>query len=176
MNILNKFFAVLTILLTFTNQTNAQLLQQPPVICGTVVEQMAQQQLFSQRTVVEEVLDFALSQQGKPYRAGVSGPNAFDCSGFTRYVFAKFGYNLDHSAQAQYGAGTKVEKGEEQPGDLVFFGGKQNHKNIGHVGIVIALNDDGFDFVHASSSRGIRVDNSTNIYWTPRYRGACRII
>ena len=64
---------------------------------------------------------------GTPYRHGGSTPAAFDCSGFTSYVFAKFGVNLPRSSGAQRGAGRVVSAAEARPGDLVWW--------PGHVGI-----------------------------------------
>lgn len=79
---------------------------------------------FGQR-VVEE----ASRHRGAPYRYGATGPNAFDCSGFTRYVFSKLGKSLPHNADAQRSMARRVSKGEARVGDLVFL------DNAGHVGI-----------------------------------------
>ena len=40
------------------------------------------------------VVHVAASKAGTPYRYGASGPSAFDCSGFTRWVYAKVGRHL----------------------------------------------------------------------------------
>ncbi len=40
------------------------------------------------------VLREAARHAGKPYAYGGNGPGAFDCSGYTRYVFDKVGVNL----------------------------------------------------------------------------------
>ena len=39
-----------------------------------------------------KLLDYASKFKGVRYRLGAAGPNRFDCSGFTSYVFSKFGY------------------------------------------------------------------------------------
>ncbi|MBO0841537.1 MAG: C40 family peptidase, partial [Nocardioides sp.] len=49
----------------------------------------------------EKVVSLARSRHGKPYRYGASGPNAFDCSGLTRWVYRKVGVKLPHSSSAQ---------------------------------------------------------------------------
>ena len=39
----------------------------------------------------KRVIRAAAKYRGTPYRYGATGPSRFDCSGFTRFVFAKFG-------------------------------------------------------------------------------------
>ena len=81
---------------------------------------------------VATVLAFACSQLGKPYSWGASGPNAFDCSGFTMASWATAGVSLPHSSRSQAGVGTSVSKGELRAGDLVF-----SFSPISHVGIYL---------------------------------------
>ena len=79
---------------------------------------------FGQRVVSE-----AARHRGAPYRYGATGPNAFDCSGFTRYVFSRFGKSLPHNAAGQRDATQAVSRSNMRVGDLVFLDGG------GHVGI-----------------------------------------
>ncbi len=82
---------------------------------------------FGRRVVAE-----AARHKGAPYEYGAAGPNAFDCSGFTMYVFGRFGIQLPHSAAGQYDAVRHVPASDLQLGDLVFFEGSSG---IYHVGI-----------------------------------------
>ena len=75
----------------------------------------------------------ASRHQGAPYAYGASGPSRFDCSGFTMYVFGRFGKRLPHSSSAQYSAVRHVAKSSELVGDLLFF--RTSSGYIGHVGI-----------------------------------------
>jgi peptidoglycan DL-endopeptidase CwlO len=93
-----------------------------------------------------DVVSFALQFVGRPYVWGASGPYAFDCSGFTAYVYSKFGVYLPHYTVSQYNSGQPVSRGNLVPGDLVFF---NTYQPIGHVGIYIG----GGQYVHAASSR-----------------------
>jgi cell wall-associated NlpC family hydrolase len=74
----------------------------------------------------------AAAQKGEPYRFGAAGPHSFDCSGLTKYVFAKFGITLPHSANAQQAYGHRVSAKDAKPGDLVFVvsGGHASHVAI----------------------------------------------
>lgn len=70
---------------------------------------------------------------GKRYRWGATGPSSFDCSGFTSFVYRRFGVSLPHSSRAQLGHVRRVPAGSKQPGDLVFF--RTRSGRIDHVGI-----------------------------------------
>ena len=72
----------------------------------------------------------AYRQLGKPYRWGAEGPDSFDCSGLSKWAWAKAGVSLPHYSRAQYNEGRHVSQGELQPGDLVFFGNPIHHLGI----------------------------------------------
>jgi peptidoglycan DL-endopeptidase CwlO len=78
------------------------------------------------------VLAIAASLAGRPYSYGAAGPNAFDCSGFTQYVFRKVGISLPHQANAQKSRGVGVSRANARPGDLIIFldGGYGYHVGI----------------------------------------------
>ena len=119
------------------------------------------------KDLVDELLDYARTFIGTPYLWGASGPNQFDCSGFTSYVFREFGYNLPHNSTRQFQETRPVERfGELRKGDLVFFGERRSIRNIGHVGIVIDIDlEHGmFWFIHASTSHGVEIQRSTLSY------------
>ena len=126
--------------------------------------------------LIAQLLDYAATFRGTRYRSGSSSPAGFDCSGFTSYVYAHFGYSLNRSSYEQVSDGPKVERDDLKPGDLVFFNGRQVGTRVGHVGIVTDVNhEDGtFNFIHSSNSRGVIVSTSDEPYYKRRYVGACR--
>lgn len=75
----------------------------------------------------------ASRHNGAPYVYGATGPTRFDCSGYTMYVFSRFGKRLPHSSSAQYSAVTHIAKSSMQVGDLLFF--RSSSGSIGHVSI-----------------------------------------
>jgi peptidoglycan DL-endopeptidase CwlO len=81
---------------------------------------------------VAAVVRYAYAQLGKPYRWGATGPDAFDCSGFTMMAWAQAGVSLPHSSRAQIGIGRQVTKAELQPGDLIF-----RYSPISHVSLYV---------------------------------------
>lgn len=109
------------------------------------------------------VVQIALSKLGTPYRWGAAGPDAFDCSGFTMWVYAQVGVSLPHSSRAQYDCGERVSRANLRPGDLVFFGRSRIH----HVGIYIGGNR----YIHAPHTGDVVRISSLD---RADYVGACR--
>ena len=124
------------------------------------------------------ILAEAQLHKGKRYRYGTMGPTTFDCSGFTGFVFAKFGIKLNRSAAGQYQQGTPVDRKNLRPGDLVFFTRSSVH-GAGHVGIVYSVDKkkNSFKFIHAAVTKGITIDDyATSAYYIKRYIGAKRVL
>ncbi|MEE1269393.1 MAG: C40 family peptidase [Prevotellamassilia sp.] len=127
----------------------------------------------------ESVVKTALQYLGARYRSGMQGPNAFDCSGFTSFVYGRENVKILRSSRSQYTQGTPISQiADLKKGDLVFFGGRGSHRSVGHVGIVTDVDPEGnkFSFVHASSSGGVRISSSNEAYYSRRYIGARRIV
>jgi len=97
-------------------------------------------------TKEDEILETAKEFLGVKYVWAANGPTAFDCSGFTKYVFEKHGVTIPRYSGHQAHIGIKVAYNELQKGDLVFFDTDKKGK-VNHVGIY--LGDD--QFIHASS-------------------------
>jgi cell wall-associated NlpC family hydrolase len=112
------------------------------------------------------IVRFARRLLGVPYVYGGESTSGFDCSGFTRFVFAHFGVTLPHYTYGQYDLGHSVSRSALEPGDLVFFDG------VGHVGLYIG----GDRFIHAPHT-GTRVSVDTLSGWYGgRYDGARRLL
>lgn len=109
----------------------------------------------------QQVVDYAIQYLGTPYVWGGNGPNCFDCSGLTKYVYSHFGYQLNRTASAQLSNGISVSRSDLQPGDLVFFDNGRVSTPVSHVGIYIG---DG-RFIHASTnSYTVEISNLSGHY------------
>lgn len=127
--------------------------------------------------MIDDLLKEAKSHLGKRYVWASKGPNTFDCSGFTGYVYKQFGYNIGPCSREQYKLGKPVDRKHLRKGDLVFFTSRRSGQNVGHVGIVWEVDKEtgDFKFIHASTKGGIRISEFEG-YYVNRYVGAKRII
>jgi cell wall-associated NlpC family hydrolase len=108
---------------------------------------------------------FSLRFLGTPYSWAGTTPSGFDCSGFTRFVYAHFGISLPHSSYAQWMLGRHVTRGQLRPGDLVFFG-------LGHVGLWLGHGR----FVHAPQTGDVvSVERLRGGWYAGSYSGAVRL-
>lgn len=109
---------------------------------------------------------------GTPYVFGANGPKTFDCSGFTRYVFAQHGISIPRSSTSQASAGVKVaSRSQMKPGDLLIFVNTYR-SGISHVGIYMGNGR----FIHAVPNGGVGYANLSNSYWSSRLHSARRVI
>ena len=131
------------------------------------------------RKVADAIIKEAGRHLGKPYLYGGNGPQSFDCTGFTCYVFNKFGYKLSRSSADQAHDGREVRGGYDkyQKGDIIIFGGRNSKKTPGHVGIFIAADslNKSFTFIHACNS-GVTISHIDEPYYAQRFIGVRRIL
>lgn len=119
----------------------------------------------------QQIVEFALQYVGYPYVYGTAGPDTFDCSGFTSYVYAQFGYTLNRSSKDQIKNGVAVSKDDLEPGDLVLFSSNGSYPT--HVGLYIG---DG-NIVHASTEKdGVKISSLNTSYYIQTYLGARRVL
>ncbi|MDD3165182.1 MAG: SH3 domain-containing C40 family peptidase [Oscillospiraceae bacterium] len=123
-------------------------------------------------SVSSQLISYAQNYLGTRYVWGGTTPSGFDCSGFTRYVYAAFGYSLNRTAANQLGNGTSVSKSSLAVGDLVFFANTYSSSAAAtHVGIYVGNGQ----FIHAASG-GVKITNLSDSFYASRYVGARRIL
>lgn len=127
------------------------------------------------RDAAADVVIAAMNFLDRPYqRGGASVDTGFDCSGFTRHLFAQtLGIELPRRVdeQAHHLALSPVRRDALRAGDLVFF--NTLRRNFSHVGIYLG---DG-RFIHAPRSGAqIRVESLSTAYWARRFTGARRAV
>lgn len=121
-----------------------------------------------------QIVDYAKKFIGTPYKyGGTSLETGVDCSGFTQAVMKEFDISLKRSSKEQAMNGIPVKREELSPADLVFFdtSGTNNGK-VSHVGLYIGNNR----FIHATSSKGVKIDNLSQPYYNRAFVKAISVI
>ncbi|WP_227699226.1 C40 family peptidase [Spirosoma radiotolerans] len=132
---------------------------------------------YDQIPLVKNVINYAKEHLSVRYRSGGTTTRGFDCSGFTRFCFNKFGISLPHSSAAQGNVGAAVDKESAQPGDLILFKGHSSGGNrIGHVGLITEVIGDRIKFIHSAWNGGVRYDYLSASYYQHRYMGIRRVV
>lgn len=130
-------------------------------------------------SICYDIVTMAKDYIGCRYGAGKAGPDRFDCSGFTSYIYRLNGISIGRSSRDQFLQGTEItDQRRLRPGDLVFWTGSNSRsKEVGHVGIVVSVDIEtgDFSFIHAART-GIQIDQSKADYYAARYRGARRLL
>lgn len=114
----------------------------------------------------------AMSMLGIPYKYGGTSPDTgMDCSGLIQHIFKEaWGKELPRTAKEMSHVGTKVDKKDLQPGDLVFF--NTLRRSFSHVGIYLGDHK----FIHAPSTGSeVRIESMDIGYWKKRFNGSRRI-
>lgn len=107
----------------------------------------------------QQVIAYGMQEIGSPYVFGDEGPDSFDCSGLTQYVFGKAGITLPRTAAQQQDATQPVSASSARPGDLVFWGDPAHH-----VGLYLG---GGRMLAAPHAGANVRVQD---VYGSPEYR------
>ncbi len=119
---------------------------------------------------LKSLLDSIEESLGTRYRPGGTGPDGYDCSGYTSYLYKKhFRMLLPRTSGEQALLGSTVPRQELQAGDLVFF--SMGGRAIDHVGIFLDRNS----FAHSSNS-GVKISDLGTGYYSQHYILGSRII
>ena len=139
---------------------------------GTINSSSNEGESTNSSSQADRVINLAKQQLGKSYVWGAEGPNTFDCSGFTQYVFKNaVSINLPRVSREQSKFGQYVNKNNLQKGDLIFFDTDKDG-SVNHVGIYIGNNE----FIHASSGGKKVIISQLNGYYSSVYTNARRVL
>lgn len=126
--------------------------------------------LILDKKEAQNIIKTAKSYMGTPYVFGGATPSGFDCSGFLQFIFEKNGVMIPRLADEQYLLGEKKNKKDLVPGDLVFF--TTYAEGASHCGLYLGDNK----FIHTSASKGVRIDELSDPYWSPKYLAGKHIV
>ncbi len=132
---------------------------------------------IGRKLLADSLLKISMRYIGNHYSRGGTGKRGFDCSGFTLVVFKQIGVKLPHTSAGQSLNGIQISRNQIDKGDLLFFRSRNRRsKRIGHVGIVISNKGDDIQFIHSSTSAGVRIDRLSAVYYQKRFMKAMRVL
>jgi len=129
--------------------------------------------------VLDSIICFGKSFIGLKYKYGGYSTSGFDCSGFLKFIFNKYGLALPKDSRSYAEFGEKIDSVDIQEikkGDIMLFKGSNlKSKRIGHVSLVIDVNENEVLMLH-SCRRGVIIDNYLDSdYYLKRFVGIRRI-
>ena len=149
----------------------AEVAAVPAALTATELAATKKAQRFARvQALRAKLVKIARKQVGDSYSSGGTGPNSFDCSGFTQYVYRTAGGKyLPHQSYAQYRKAKKISLKNARPGDLVFYfkGG------VHHVGLYIGHKT----MIHAANSHtGVRKNKIFGAWYSSHFSGIGRVL
>lgn len=118
----------------------------------------------------KELIKAMASWLGVPYRYGAASKRGTDCSGFVYRLYKEvYGKTLHRSSKDMVKDVRYIRKGKLRAGDLIFF--KIKSRKVSHVAVYIADNK----FIHATTRKGVKVDDMDNKYYKKYYFRSGRV-
>jgi hypothetical protein len=119
---------------------------------------------------VMDVIAYAKTLQGTPYKQNGTTKKGFDASGFVQHVFQQHGLKMARTSKEMYRTGDKTKS--LQPGDLVFYDtNNKTKREISYVGIFLGNSK----FISVSVKKGVTIENMKDTYWKSNYMGAAKV-
>lgn len=138
----------------------------------------AQKVIVTGNTTPQQLLSFAETLQGIPYKYGSIDPNnGFDCSGFISYVFNHFNIAVPRSSKDFTNVQREIPISKALPGDIILFTGTDSTiRVVGHMGIITSKNNNQLSFIHSTSGKADGVTTTPfNSYYQGRFVKTLRI-
>lgn len=145
--------------------------------CNAMLAKMSQRSFsgansYENSSVQIKLLNIQKQWQNTPYRLGEVSVKGADCSGFIQSVFKEhFQTTIPRTTKTQLQGGKKVTKNELESGDILFFRTGRGPNGL-HTGIYVA-ND---EFIHLSTSGGVKKVSFNLSYWKSKFIGARRYL
>lgn len=126
-------------------------------------------------SLIRTVVDHGQKLLGHRYRTTGIAKWPLDCSGFVSYIYSLEGIKIPRSSGAIATYADKIK--DPQPGDLLFFKGRNREQSrVGHVAMVVSNDNGQIKMMHSSCSLGIVIESyNDSPYYTSRYLGAGRL-
>ena len=130
---------------------------------------------LTKKQLIDSIIEVGKQFLGKPYRYKSESTPMLDCSGFICHIYDHLDLKLSRSSASQAVQTRRIDFADVQPGDLLFFKGRNiSSSAVGHVSMVIEVNDNGLKMMH-SCRRGVIIDDYPMSYYKERFLFAGRL-
>lgn len=129
----------------------------------------------SNKSKLDNIIDFAKSFEGTRYKFGGTTEKGMDCSGLVYTAFLKEDVIMPRISRDMATKGVEINLNEVTEGDLVFFK-TSKRRTINHVGIVIESKRGEILFIHSTTSKGVIISSMDDDYWKRTFVEVRRII
>ena len=133
------------------HKTNIKTIKTATVTTPLKLSKRVLKKIPKKPSILQKIEKYAKAKLGDKYVWGATGPNKFDCSGFTKEVFhSTVGINIPRVSREQAKVGKFIKFKDLKRGDMVFFDTEKKFtKRVNHVGIYLSNGN----FIHASSAK-----------------------
>ncbi|WP_405292491.1 C40 family peptidase [Algibacter sp. Ld11] len=130
----------------------------------------------SRRTKADNIIEYAESFEGVRYKWGGTTKAGMDCSGLIYESFRAYDVNLPRISRDMAKRGDKINLKDVHKGDLLFFKTGNRRNAINHVGLIVSIENNNIEFIHATSSKGVMTSWINETYWHKAFYEARRIL
>ena len=129
-----------------------------------------------EKSEADKIISTALTFSGTRYRFGGTTKKGMDCSGLVYTSLKENQIDFPRMSHEMATKGKRIQLEKVERGDLLFFKTKKRGKRINHVGLVVQVEGDDIQFIHATSSRGVIVSSLREGFWNHAFIKATRIL
>ncbi|WP_075341041.1 C40 family peptidase [Tenacibaculum agarivorans] len=127
--------------------------------------------------LANKIINTANTYKGTPYKYGGVTSRGMDCSGLIMTSFKKHGVSLPRTSYDMSNQGKTISLNSTRKGDLLFFKtNPRKPRRITHVGLVTSVKNGVVYFIHASTKRGVTVNNMSQKYYKRNFVKAKRVL
>lgn len=130
----------------------------------------------SRRTKADNIIEYAESFEGVRYKWGGTTKAGMDCSGLIYESFRAYDVNLPRISRDMAKRGDKINLKDVHKGDLLFFKTGNRRNAINHVGLIVSIENNNIEFIHATSSKGVMTSWINETYWHKAFYEARRVL
>ena len=127
--------------------------------------------------LADKIIATANTYKGTRYKYGGVTKKGMDCSGLIMTSFKRHGFSLPRTSIDMSNQGKTISLKNVRKGDLLFFKtNPRKPRRISHVGLVTSVKNGVIYFIHASTKRGVTINNMSQNYYKRNFAKVKRVL